>query len=160
MLSYTSDTHLNKHNQATVPTAACWGIFKLKSKRNKLFKVTDAFKCNFSKHPIITDTVMVFSFWFVQVLMISPQNLGEDLVQLLAHTNLRHLHIIQNRYTPGEINIRPVPGKIWKQCRHLNSSLAVHLEVKGARNGNVLWQERAPVRSLLYDSRYIKVQTL
>jgi len=102
---------------------------------------------------------MVF-FWFVQVLMISPQNLGEDLVQLLAHTNLRHLHIIQNRYTPGDINIRPVPGKIWKQCRHLNSSLAVHLEVKGARNGNVLWQERAPVHSILYDSSYIKVQNL
>jgi len=103
---------------------------------------------------------MVFFFWFVQVLMISPQNLGEDLVQLLAHTNLRHLHIIQNRYTPGDINIRPVSGKIWKQCRHLNSSLAVHLEVKGARHGNVLWQERAPVHSILYDSSYIKVQNL
>ncbi|GFG34363.1 hypothetical protein Cfor_08971 [Coptotermes formosanus] len=96
-------------------------------------------------------------FLNLKVLMISPQNLGEDLVQLLGHTNLCHLHIIQNRYTPGEINIRPVPGRIWKQCRHLNSRLSVHLEVEGARNGNVLWQERAPVRSILYDSSYIKM---
>jgi F-box protein 39 len=92
--------------------------------------------------------------------MISPQNLGEDLVQLLGYTNLRHLHIIQNRYTPGEINIRPIPGRIWRQCRHLNSSLAVHLEVEGARDRDVLWQDSAPVYSILYDSRHIKVQKL
>lgn len=90
--------------------------------------------------------------------MISPQNLGEDLVQLLGYTNLRHLHIIQNRYTPGEINIRPISGRIWRQCRHLNSSLAVHLEVEGARDRDVLWQDSAPVSSILYDSRHIKVQ--
>jgi F-box protein 39 len=90
--------------------------------------------------------------------MISPQNLGEDLVQLLGYTSLRHLHLIQNRYTPGEINIRPIPPRIWRQCRRFNPSLVVHLEVEGARDRDVLWQDCAPVYSILYDSRHIKVQ--
>ncbi|PSN51058.1 hypothetical protein C0J52_01522 [Blattella germanica] len=98
-------------------------------------------------------------FLNLQVLMISPQNLGEDLVQLLGYTNLRHLHIVQNRYTPGDINIRPIPGRVWRQCRRNNTSLAVHLEMEGARDRDVLWQDRAPVHSILYNSRHIKMVT-
>ena len=89
--------------------------------------------------------------------MISPQNLGEDLLQLLGHTNLRHLHIIQNRYTPGEVNFRPIPAQAWRQCRRVNPKLLVHLEVEGSRDRDVLWQDRAPVCSILYNSQHIKV---
>ncbi|KAJ4439641.1 hypothetical protein ANN_07769 [Periplaneta americana] len=98
-------------------------------------------------------------FLNLQVLMISPQNLGEDLVQLLGYTKLRHLHIVQNRYTPGEVNIRPVPARVWRQCKRSNTNLAVHLELEGARDRDILWQDRAPVHSILYDSRYIKMMS-
>lgn len=44
--------------------------------------------------------------------MISPQNLGPDVVQLLGDIPLIHLHILENRYTPLETKRTPVPGLI------------------------------------------------
>lgn len=45
---------------------------------------------------------------FFQVLVISPQNLHEDVIELLGYTKLRHLHILQNRYSPKDTTIRLV----------------------------------------------------
>ncbi|KAJ9600397.1 hypothetical protein L9F63_009325 [Diploptera punctata] len=96
-------------------------------------------------------------FLNLQVLMMSPQNLGEDLIQLLGNTNLHHLHIVQNRYTPGEINFRSIPARAWRLCRRANPKLKVHLELEGSRDRDILWQDRAPVYSILYNSRHVKM---
>ncbi|XP_018334262.1 uncharacterized protein LOC108743261 isoform X2 [Agrilus planipennis] len=88
----------------------------------------------------------------LQVLKISPQNLGEDMVELIGYTNLRHLHILQNQYTPSDSPVIGVSPKIWKVCRKNNSKLCVHLEVISNKKKCPVWQEGAPVRSVLFDS--------
>ncbi|KAH1009273.1 uncharacterized protein LOC109539584 isoform X1 [Dendroctonus ponderosae] len=88
-------------------------------------------------------------------LHISPQNLGDDLVELLGFTHLKHLHIVQNRYTTDEGFVKPIMSASWKKVRSMNKGLGVHLEVESNKFKTVVWQEGAPVRSILYDSPHI-----
>lgn len=83
--------------------------------------------------------------------------MGNDLIELLAFTNLKHLHIVQNRYTTEEGFLKPIPPGTWKKVRSLNHSLSVHLEVESKECKSVIWQEGAPVRSIVYDSPLIGV---
>ncbi|XP_074029741.1 uncharacterized protein isoform X2 [Leptinotarsa decemlineata] len=98
-------------------------------------------------------------FLNLQELYISPQNLGDDLIELIGSTRLRHLHILQNRYTPNDVNIRPVSPCIWKRCRKSNTLLSVHLQVQSIKEKTIIWQEWAPVRTVLYDSPHIGLRT-
>jgi F-box protein 39 len=95
----------------------------------------------------------------VQVLYISPQNLGDDVIELLSHTNIEHIHILQNRYTPNDINIKPVSYKTWKTARKNNPNLKVHLQLESVKEKAIIWQQGAPVSTVLYDSPHIKVLT-
>lgn len=90
--------------------------------------------------------------------MISPQNLGDDLIDLLGFTQLTHLHILQNRYTPNELIINPVSGKCWMNCRKNNPKLCVHLELESVKEKQIVWQDFAPVKSILYDSPKIWIE--
>ncbi|KAK5644515.1 hypothetical protein RI129_005815 [Pyrocoelia pectoralis] len=99
-------------------------------------------------------------FLNLQVLIISPQNLGEDMVELLGYTKLEHLHIFQNRYTPSDFTIKSVSAKIWKNCHKNNAKLCVHLELQSNKDRQLIWQECAPVKSIIYDSPHIGIQTL
>ncbi|KAJ8974662.1 hypothetical protein NQ317_011979, partial [Molorchus minor] len=92
-------------------------------------------------------------------LVISPQNLGDDLVELLGYTKLEHLHILQNRYTPYDAIIKPVSPNAWQKCRQNNSALNVHLQVESLKEKPLIWQERAPVRTVLFDSPHIRLRT-
>ncbi|CAG9819405.1 unnamed protein product [Phaedon cochleariae] len=92
-------------------------------------------------------------------LHISPQNLGDDLVELLGFTKLKHLHIVQNRYTSNDIYVTPVSSYVWKKCRQNNAFLSVHLQVESRKEKVVIWQENAAVRTLLYDSPHIGLRT-
>nr|CAD7589791.1 unnamed protein product [Timema genevievae] len=96
-------------------------------------------------------------FLNLQVLVISPQNLGDDVVHLLANTTLRHLHLVQNSYTPEDLVFKPVSSQVWSLCRLTNPQLVVHLEVEGPRNRDPLWQSKAPVHSVLYHSPHARV---
>ncbi|XP_075220299.1 uncharacterized protein LOC142323877 isoform X2 [Lycorma delicatula] len=89
-------------------------------------------------------------------LAISPQNLGDDVVYLLSETRLKNLDIIQNRYTP--LDIPPVNPKTWRDCRKKNNKLAVHLKVESKRDRQLLWQEEAPVHTVIYSSPECKLQ--
>lgn len=91
------------------------------------------------------------------MLVISPQNLGEDVLSLIGQTKLRHLHILQNRFTPSELVLLPVSGRAWYACRKGNANLSVHLKVESQREREVIWQDRAPVRSIIYESPLSKV---
>ncbi|KAL1140335.1 hypothetical protein AAG570_000267 [Ranatra chinensis] len=92
----------------------------------------------------------------LQVLMISPQNLGEDLLYLLGESQLKELHIVQNRYTPQDV--APMNPKAWTACARRNTRLRVHLSLESIRERCILWQERAPVASILYNSPQCKLQ--
>lgn len=89
--------------------------------------------------------------------MISPQNLGSDVIELIGYTKLKHLYIMQNKYTPDDILIKPIPEKIWKICRKNNPELKVHLRVESTVYKSLVWQPGAPVRSIIYDSPQIGV---
>ncbi|XP_044754367.1 uncharacterized protein LOC123313515 [Coccinella septempunctata] len=93
----------------------------------------------------------------LKVLKISPQNLGEDSVELLGYTNLKHLHIIQNRYTPNDGSMKSVSQKVWKIASQNNPSLRVHLRLESMKAKPLIWQHGAPVQTVLYNSPHIGV---
>uniref|UniRef100_A0A6P7GNS7 F-box/LRR-repeat protein 21-like n=1 Tax=Diabrotica virgifera virgifera TaxID=50390 RepID=A0A6P7GNS7_DIAVI len=96
-------------------------------------------------------------FLNLKELHISPQNLGDDLIELLGNTKLKHLHIVQNRYTSTDVIIIPVSPDSWKKCRKENTGLSVHLHLQSMKEKPLIWQQGAPVRSLVYDSPHIGV---
>lgn len=64
-------------------------------------------------------------FFNLQVLIISPQNLDDDVLQLLASTKLKHLHIFQNKYCP--ITPAGCSEKAWRNLRKDNPTIQVRL---------------------------------
>lgn len=74
---------------------------------------------------------------------------------MLSQTRLRHLHILQNRYTP--IDIESMHSSDWKHCVKINSELKVHLRIESIRERHVLWQPGAPVSSIIYKSPNMRV---
>lgn len=66
---------------------------------------------------------------------------------------------MQNRYTPNDPGIKITTSKSWKVCRMNNPDLSVHLQVESRKEKTVVWQEGAPVKTILYDSPHIGVST-
>lgn len=64
-------------------------------------------------------------FFNLQVLIISPQNLDDDVLQLLASTKLKHLHIFQNKYCPT--TPAACSEKAWRNLRKDNPKIQVRL---------------------------------
>lgn len=90
-------------------------------------------------------------FFNLKVLIISPQNLDNDVLQLLASTSIRHLHIFQNNYSP--MTPAACSGKAWKQLRAENPHIKVHLRLETTTPGNdVTYQPNAPVYSVTFRS--------
>lgn len=90
--------------------------------------------------------------------MICPQNLGSDLLLMLGQIRLQHLHILQNRYTP--VDIEPMNSFDWKHCVKANPILKVHLRVESTRERQILWQPGAPVSSIIYKSPNTRVRQI
>lgn len=89
-------------------------------------------------------------FFNLKVLIISPQNLDDDVLQLLSSTALRHLHIFQNSYSPT--TPAACSAKAWRQLRMDNPKIKVHLRVESTTNGDITFQPNAPVYSITYRS--------
>ncbi|XP_076631879.1 uncharacterized protein LOC143346993 isoform X1 [Colletes latitarsis] len=74
----------------------------------------------------------------LNVLIISPQNLHEDVIELIGYTKLKHLHIVQNRYSPKGTTIR-LPKRIsWVKMKANNPYLKVHFEVESYKPTDIL----------------------
>jgi F-box protein 39 len=67
-------------------------------------------------------------FFNLQVLIISPQNLDDDVLQLLASTSLQHLHIFQNKYSPT--SPAACSEKAWKLFKRDNPRIQVFFHEK------------------------------
>ncbi|XP_050535286.1 uncharacterized protein LOC126902252 isoform X2 [Daktulosphaira vitifoliae] len=91
----------------------------------------------------------------LQVLVISPQNLGSDLLLLISQTTVRNLYIVQNTYTPTEIESINVYD--WKRSTIASPQLKVHLRIESSRERQILWQIGAPVSSIIYKSPIIQM---
>lgn len=96
------------------------------------------------------------AFVNLKTLVMSPQNIGEDLLELISTSQLRNLFIVQNKYTE---NGKSLKYKAWKQCRKNNPRLRVHLCTEGSFKKEIIWQERAPVKSVVYDTPYARITT-
>lgn len=97
------------------------------------------------------------AFLRLHSLRVSPQTLSPDLLWLIGCTKLQHLHVIQNAYTEPCYSI---DAKAWSEMNRKNPALKVHLKSTGKTKRDIVWQERAPVSSILYNSRYSKVSFL
>ena len=87
-------------------------------------------------------------FFNLRVLIITPQNLDDDVLQLLSTTSLGHLHIYQNRYSPT--TPAACSAKAWKQLRRENPKIKVHLRIETTSNNDITFQPNAPVHSVTY----------
>nr|XP_045596063.1 F-box only protein 39-like isoform X1 [Procambarus clarkii] len=96
------------------------------------------------------------AFVNLKTLFISPQNIGEDLLELLAYSKVRNMYIVQNKYTDYG---RSLSYKAWKLCRAANPRLRVHLCNEGSSKDEIIWQQHAPVKSIVYDNPYARVTT-
>ena len=96
-------------------------------------------------------------FLNLQTLRISPQNIGPELLWLISCTKLKNLHIVQNAYTEFYSCVNP---KAWSELARTNPSLRVHFKITGKTKRDMLWQEKAPITSILYDSPYSRVNSL
>ncbi|KAK8395051.1 hypothetical protein O3P69_006066 [Scylla paramamosain] len=101
-------------------------------------------------HPILHPAAFVN----LKTLIISPQNISDDLMELIGQSRLRNLHIVQNKYTEHG---KSLSYKVWKVCRRSNPYLRVHLQVEGPCKKEIIWQPRAAVKSVVYDSPYAKI---
>ncbi len=109
---------------------------------------------NASRRPF--SLLAVASFVNLKCLVISPHNLGDDLVECIADMRrMRNLHIVTNSYT--ECVPTPVDYRVWKQLRRSNPKLRVHLVTEGKHSRELTFQGRAPVRSIVYNTPYTKV---
>lgn len=72
----------------------------------------------------------------------------------MGQSRLYNLHIVQNKYTEQG---KSLGYKVWKACRAANPRLRVHLCLEGPCKKEIIWQPRAPVKSIVYDSPYTKV---
>ncbi|EDS35792.1 conserved hypothetical protein [Culex quinquefasciatus] len=93
-------------------------------------------------------------FLNVQVLVVSPQNIDDDVLTLLADSRVRHLYLFQNRYTPAAIAISPCSVRGWRLLRRDNPNLRVHLRAESTSGAAeiLLQPEPAPVHSMIYQS--------
>ncbi|XP_039436967.1 uncharacterized protein LOC120418586 [Culex pipiens pallens] len=93
-------------------------------------------------------------FLNLQVLVVSPQNIDDDVLTLLADSRVRHLYLFQNRYTPAAIAISPCSVRGWRLLRRDNPNLRVHLRAESTSGAAeiLLQPEPAPVHSMIYQS--------
>ena len=97
----------------------------------------------------------VSAFRHLRCLIISPHNLGDDLVEALAGLErLRNLHIVSNAYT--EPTPTPVDYRVWRALRKAAPKIRVHLVTEGKHKKEVVFQTRAPVKSVVYDTPYTR----
>ncbi|XP_068986010.1 uncharacterized protein [Bombus flavifrons] len=74
----------------------------------------------------------------LNVLVISPQNLHEDVIDLIGYTKLQHLHILQNRYSQKDTTMRLPTRKAWIKMRKNNPHIRVHFEVESYKPTDIL----------------------
>lgn len=99
-------------------------------------------------------------FFNLETLVISPQNLDDDVLQLLTSTRLRHFHILQNKYTPMEYikSKATCSAKAWKSLKLGNPHILVYLRSESLSNAEIIMQPDAPVFSISYSSPKTQVK--
>ncbi|KAK0167029.1 hypothetical protein PV327_004478 [Microctonus hyperodae] len=115
--------------------------FMLDSKEALYFLDTLCFNCTETLKQLVLINATKFYcpllhigvFLNLNVLVVSPQNLDQDVLELLGYTNLRHMHIFQNRYSPVDTTVQLPKNPAWIKLRKNNPKLMVHFEVESIK---------------------------
>jgi F-box protein 39 len=91
--------------------------------------------------------------------VISPQHLNDDLVITIARKSINELCISQDQYIIPNTVKTPSPDT-WLEATHINSLLRVKLQCVGRSKYDVVWQDKAPVTDVVYDTVYALVTPL
>lgn len=106
---------------------------------------------NISRLPF--SMLAVTTFVNLRCLIISPHNLGDDLVECFAGMpKLKNLQIVSN--ATSDCVPTPVDYRIWSSTRKCHPRLRVHLVTEGKHKKELTFQTKAPVKSIVYDSPY------
>lgn len=95
-----------------------------------------------------------------QVLIISPQNIDDRLLQMLAESSLKHLYLLQNTHSSVSTSICACTSRAWTQFRKKNDIMRIHLRLESLDDGSILLQPQAPVYSITYRNPKSKVMPL
>ncbi|XP_034951229.1 uncharacterized protein [Chelonus insularis] len=103
-------------------------------------------------------------FLNLNVLVISPQNLDEDVLELIGYTRLSHMHIFQNRYSPVDTTVQLPKHFSWVKLRKNNPKLKVHLEIESCKPEIILPIEfpehsSIPCYSIVIDNPIVQIST-
>lgn len=104
---------------------------------------------NCTKVPVAMPDVTQFQK--LHKLTLSPQHLDEEIVVLLAGTQVEQLHIVQDAYT---CPCAPVSSDAWRLFREIAPSKRVFLEIQGLTKEPLLLQPHAPVRGIIFRTPY------
>lgn len=97
-------------------------------------------------------------FFNLKVLIISPQNIDDDVLQLLSsNTSLRDLYLFQNNYSPNYA--AACSEKAWKNFKRDNPKAKVHLRIEAASQKELTFQPSAPIHSVTYRTPKNKAST-
>lgn len=81
------------------------------------------------------------------------------MLQLISDSNLRHLHLLQNSYSPPGEGVAACSSRAWYSLKHTNPKLKVHLEIdSNAYDAEIVIQLDAPVYSIVYTMPNTKVR--
>uniref|UniRef100_A0A0K2T9A3 F-box domain-containing protein n=1 Tax=Lepeophtheirus salmonis TaxID=72036 RepID=A0A0K2T9A3_LEPSM len=112
---------------------------------------------NISRSPL--SMLAIATFINLQSLTISPHNISDDLVECFGDMKkLRNVQILTNAYTECRSVI--VDYRIWRQCRRSNPKLRVHLITEGKHKNELTFQNKAPIKSIVYDTPYSKISAI
>lgn len=111
--------------------------------------------CAKSMHPFLHAGL----FFKLQKLVISPNHIDDDVVNLLSFTNIKTVTLYQDEYTCLSV---PASWSAWKELRKNVPNLRVELFLTGPTRSEMVLQPRAPVQSILYNTPYsvMKVEVL
>jgi F-box protein 39 len=69
-------------------------------------------------------------FFNLKELVISPQNIDDDVLQLIADSKIRQLYLYQNRYTPDSLKILSCTENGWEVVKRDNPKLMVRQKTR------------------------------
>ena len=107
---------------------------------------------NATKVPCLIPQVTLFDN--LQQLVISPQNINDESLIMLAQSSVCELVIVQDSFTPETL---PVVASTWIEVKEMAPYFRVRFEVRNKAIQDFTLQPRAPVHAIVYETAFIQV---
>ena len=122
-----------------------------KHSTNTMLKL-EVLNCTKIRYPLFA----LASFHNLRYLTITPNHVTNDVLLLIVRrTKLNHLVLVQDKHTN---DLESVSSHVWSEVKCLSPDIRVDLEYYGNSDSDILIQERAPVRSITYNTPHVRVR--